>query len=659
VIAGEKTCSTINGIKSMAFSIKDFSDIKKLGEGGMGNVYLATQVALDRKVVIKELSSNMLKDPKLIKRFENEAKSAAGLDHDNIIRVFDFGEDKHSFFISMEYIDGLDLEQLMRWQPFPREIGLMILLQAMKGLNYAHKQGIVHCDIKPGNILISKTGKVKVVDFGLAHASAQASDFIDPSSVFITPGYMPPEVASGGHRQDVFMDIWSTGVLAYRTICGTLPFASGDVRKLVYSIVHEKPKDIRIFVPTLPDDLINAVKACLEKVPQSRPSSLDQVIESLESYIYDLGVRDIEKMIMNYITNKGAAERAIADLLVQYHMQKGNEFLDAGNRVKSDAHFREAEKYGAIDQDKISKIPKTRFPVLDPPRIAPKRIISQQERPDFFIGAFFNNLLSAKRAVPVIGIISIIVLGALSVFMIVRKNQNSDPRFIAYSKPTAAPDDPSGQNHVQQKAPSAADTGNELLPGYAALKHELTSVDEIPKKSAGFSRPDKKKSGPSQAMNIRVRKPVFVPDKPSTGILKLTVEPADANILIDGKKTSAAELIEGKLVNTGNHAVVAYSNGYSSFSSILTIEPNATQFVSISLKQKEKGTGLLHVHSYPWAEIYIDGSLQGTAPTPKPLSLIEGDHTLVLKREGFKPYSETVHVVQGELTRIKVQLNSD
>ena len=214
----------------------------------MGNVYLATQVALDRRVVIKELTSTSQKDPKLIKRFENEAKSAAGLDHDNIIKVFDFGEDRQSFFISMEYVDGLDLEQLMYWKPFPREIGLMILLQAMKGLNYAHNQGIVHCDVKPGNILISKTGKVKVVDFGLAHASIRAAEYADKASVFITPGYMPPELASGNDGENVLMDIWSTGVLAYRIICGVLPFASDDIRKLIFSIVHEQRK--RMFSPS-------------------------------------------------------------------------------------------------------------------------------------------------------------------------------------------------------------------------------------------------------------------------------------------------------------------------------------------------------------------------------------------------------------------------
>jgi serine/threonine protein kinase len=648
----------------MAFSIKDFSDIKKLCEGGMGNVYLATQVALDRKVVIKELSSNMQKDPNLIKRFENEAKSAAGLDHDNIIRVFDFGEDRHSFFISMEYIDGFDLQQLMHRQLFPREIGLMILLQAMKGLNYAHKQGIVHCDIKPGNILVSKTGKVKVVDFGLAHASAHASEFIDPSSVFMTPGYMPPEVASGSKGQDVFMDIWSTGVLAYRIICGKLPFAADDVRKLVYSIVHEKEKDIQVIVPTLPADLAEAVRACLRKSPQNRPASLERLIEALENYLFDLGVRDVEKMIMNYIANKDSAELAITGLLVQYHMQKGNDFLDAGNRVQSDMHFREAEKYGVRDQSfkgpgfpNVQTMSRKPFGDFSAQDIAQKRSVSRQGKADFVSRPVSTRLSSVKKAVSIIGIISIVSLGSASMFMIVRKDQTTDSKGAGFFQTAAERDSLSGQNYAGMGSSIAADTVEELIPSYTALKHELTSVNGNAKNPGGTGRPEKKKSQTHQIVAPYNRKPVSLTDNGSTGVLKLMVEPSSAAILIDGNRILSSVATEGKRLTTGNHAIVVYLHGYSSFSSILSIEPNATQFASISLKQKEAGTGLLHIHSYPWAEIYIDDAYQGTAPTPKPLSLSEGDHTLVLKREGFKPHSETIHIAEREVTRIKVQLD--
>ncbi|MDD5672710.1 MAG: serine/threonine protein kinase [Chitinivibrionales bacterium] len=649
----------------MAFSIKDFSDIRKLSEGGMGHVYLATQVALDRRVVIKELALDIQKDPKLIKRFENEAKSAAGLNHDNIIKVLDFGEDDNSFFISMEYIDGVDLEQLLGRHPFPKEIGLMVLLQAMKGLNYAHKHGVVHCDIKPGNILISKTGKVKVVDFGLARTSARADEyaaFNDPANVIMTPGYMPPEVASGEAGQDVFMDIWSTGVLAYQIICGRLPFDAVDIHQLIYSIVHEKEKDVREIAPTLPDDLANAVQACLEKKPEHRPASLDRMVECLGNYLDDLGIRDFEKMIMNYITDKDPVERAIAGILVRYHLQKGNDFLEAGNRERADAHFLEAEKYGGHNpQGKAPEVlnvktgPRPRFGALYEQAIAQMRSPS---RLGFFPQAIFGKVWPAKRAISIIGILGFVSLGAASVFMMVQKNQPGGPNSPENSKQTPQRNGLSRENHHDGKTPVVTDSGNEFFGGYAALKNELTTIagSGNSKNQVTTVQPDKKKFHPPPVATPHDRKPVIVSDGAHFGTLKLAVEPSGATVRIDGKTAFSAELTDGKRLRQGNHSVTVFLDGYSSFSSILTIEPNATKFASISLKQRQRGTGLLHVHSYPWAEIYIDDVYQGTAPTPRPLSLTEGDHTLVLKREGFKPHSEIVHVAEGEVTRIKVQL---
>ena len=250
--------------------MEEYSDIKQLGPGGMENVYLATQIIPNRKVVIKKFLSNMLQDPNLIKRLEIQAKSAAGLDHENIIRVFDFGEEEHSFFIAMEYISGLDLGRLMRWRPFPLEIGLMILVQSLKGLKYAHKLGFVHRNIKPGNILISKTGKVKVSDFGFDHISQRIAEFNESSSDFMTVNYTPPEAIGGNGDRNISMDIWSTGVLAYHIICGTLPFVGSNFQELVHSILHDEAKDVRSADPTLPDSLATEVNACLEKKSHSQ-----------------------------------------------------------------------------------------------------------------------------------------------------------------------------------------------------------------------------------------------------------------------------------------------------------------------------------------------------------------------------------------------------
>src|SRR5271157_6457845 len=192
----------------MAFSLNDFTTIKKMSDGAMGTVYTAVHKVSKRKVVIKELASGLMAGDSLIKRLADEARAAAALDHENIVHVFDSGEERGAFYVAMEYVDGWDFEHLLQQpQPMPLAIGAMIVLQALKGLFHAHSRGVVHCDVKPGNILISRTGRVKVVDFGFAFTGTHSRERIDPTKVYVTPAYVPPEVVMGSRQQDVYMDI--------------------------------------------------------------------------------------------------------------------------------------------------------------------------------------------------------------------------------------------------------------------------------------------------------------------------------------------------------------------------------------------------------------------------------------------------------------------
>jgi serine/threonine protein kinase len=635
----------------MSFSLKDFSDIKKIAEGGMGKVYLATQVSLNRKVVIKELSSELLKEVKQIKRFENEAKSAAALEHDNIIRVYDFGEDKGSFFISMEYIDGFDLQQLMQWQPFPREIGLMILLEAIKGLRYAHQHGTIHCDVKPSNIFVSKAGRVKMVDFGLAHVGAQSSELIDSPTVFITPGYMPPEMANGNQKQDIRMDIWSAGVLAYRIICGKLPFAGDNVRSLVYSIVNEKEKDVRAYVPVLPDDLAEAVRLCLQKKPENRPTSLDPLIDSLQNYFFDIGIRDIEKEIRYYIADKLSAVAELGKWLLEYHIRKANELLELDMASQSAAHFKEAEKFGFQNNLSTKRIT---LPLPAGQGHTQKgRAVSGKK--EILPWMPIQKSKKIKMAVSAVAILCIILIGAASAFIFAKRGNNPDVKFAPQTGNIRA----DSNKDLPKQAPQAsvvASAEKEMATEYAALKQELTSIDrnkEVPEKPSSLKEAKTEISARTVSERPATARQAA---GPKYGYLKLSVEPANAIVFMDGERTPASQFENGKRLKAGHHMIAVAAAGFSSFSTSLNIDANATQVLPVSLKQLQKGMGFLHVHSYPWADIYVDNVFQGTTPTPNPLSLSEGEHSLVLKRDGYQQYASTVHVDNGEVTRIKIQL---
>jgi serine/threonine protein kinase len=639
----------------MAFSLKDFSDIRKIGEGGMGKVYCATQVSLNRSVVIKELAFNPNNDPLLIRKFENEAKSAAALDHENIIKVYDFGEDKGSFFISMEYIDGWDFEQLMHLRPFLKEIGMMVLLKALKGLHYAHQHGIVHCDVTPGNILVSKTGMVKVVDFGLAHASSQRAEVEDPATVFITPGYMPPEVALGIKTRDVTMDIWSAGVLAYKVISGKLPFAADNVRQVVYAISHEKEIDIQEMTPTLPDDCADAVRMYLQKDPKKRPKSLEKMIDSLENYLYDLGIRDIDKMIAYFIKDKDAAVAELTAPLLQYNLQKSNGLPESGKRAKSGVNLLDAEQYRALDTAPVG--PWAGTPAAGPQSEMPIERYYPRTIPGIPKKTTFVKVRSLKSVLAFLGILSIVSLGAASVFVIVQKNRFSGQKttLVMQKGPAESADLLLKSASARQPYESQKDSFSE----YEVLSHELTPIVAILKNKPVPFKSTPKKTDPGVRLKSVERGDVTKPEEPHYGMVKVSRNPPQAKIFIDGINVSSSDLAGGTFLRPGTHVIAAVEAGYQAYSNLFIVQANSIQDIAISLKQIEKDPGFLHIYSYPWAKVFIDDVFEGTSPTPNPLELTEGNHSVVLKRDGYKPFSRILQVVQGETARIKVRLEPD
>jgi len=300
----------------MAFALSDYTDLRELRSGGMGILYTATQISLNRPVVIKKMTGDAGRDPNLIKRFENEARAAASLDHDNIIRIYDFGEESGSFYIAMEYIDGCDLDELLARADFPAEIGLMIVLEAIKGLHYSHEHGIIHRDVKPANVLIGKNGRVKVADFGLAYAANESSRLTKTDAIVGTPQFMAPEQLNNEPRIDKRVDIWACGILLYRALAGALPYAGASLAAVVTAMLKQPAPDIAAQAPWLPGDMIDAAQDCLVKDRARRAPSLGPLIGALQKFLHDMGVHDAAEEISLYVSgNRYAAKTAFARLL--------------------------------------------------------------------------------------------------------------------------------------------------------------------------------------------------------------------------------------------------------------------------------------------------------------------------------------------------------
>ncbi len=244
----------------------------RLGVGGMSTVHLAFDQRLERYVALKLLAEHLADDPTFVSRFRREALAAARLVHPNIVQVFDFGFDEghHQHFIVMEHVPGHSCAELLRDRGhLDVEQGVEIVGQACRGLDYAHRNGVVHRDVKPGNLLVSDSDVVKLADFGIARAVDQSS-ITQVGSVLGTAAYLAPEQARGepaGPRADIY----SLGVVAYQLLSGRLPYEATSLSELALKQQRESPIPLDQLNPRVPRELAQAVALALSIDQEARP----------------------------------------------------------------------------------------------------------------------------------------------------------------------------------------------------------------------------------------------------------------------------------------------------------------------------------------------------------------------------------------------------
>ena len=251
-----------------------------LGQGGMAAVYLAHDSELDRAVAIKVLAEHLSSDEAFEQRFLREARMAAKLSHPNIVHVYDQGEEDGQPFIVMEYVDGSTLgDELTRTGPLPPGRVVDLALQICGGLEHAHSSGLVHRDIKPGNLLLRKDGTVKIADFGIARA-AQATKLTQIGSVLGTAAYLAPEQAAG-EQVTAAADIYSLGCVLFELLTGRTPYVFETLPELVVKQRDEPITPIRELRADVPTELEAAVMHCLARGPEFRPRSAAELAQEL------------------------------------------------------------------------------------------------------------------------------------------------------------------------------------------------------------------------------------------------------------------------------------------------------------------------------------------------------------------------------------------
>jgi len=265
--------------------------VRKLGAGGMANVYLAEDQELGRRVAIKILNDRHAGDEQFVERFRREAKNAAALSHPNIVSIYDRGEAEGTYYIAMEYLDGRSLKELIVQRgPAPVTVAVEYARQILSALRFAHRHGIVHRDIKPHNVLVDAEGRVKVTDFGIARAGA--SQMTEAGSIVGTAQYLSPEQARGTDV-DQRSDLYSLGIVLYELLTGTLPF-NGDTPVEIamkhLSTVPDAPSARR---PEVPRELDLIVTRALAKDPAERYQSAEEMDADLEAFLRGAAVSPV------------------------------------------------------------------------------------------------------------------------------------------------------------------------------------------------------------------------------------------------------------------------------------------------------------------------------------------------------------------------------
>ncbi len=269
--------------------IGNYRILKKIGEGGMGAVFLARDLTLERDVAIKIIAPHLARNPNLMARFKIEAIAQAKLNHPNVVTIYSFNQEGDVYYIVMEYIEGESLKKIIKERgPLPLEEALKIFLQVLSAIEFAHKKGIIHRDIKPANVLITKDGVAKIGDFGIAKV-AGIEGLTRLGSSLGTPLYSAPEQILG-KKVDARADIYALGVTLFEMLTGRPPFVSetGSDYEIQKAHLEKKPPKPSSLRKDIPSKLDQIVLKCLQKKPENRYSSVSELKEELKKVLQEL-----------------------------------------------------------------------------------------------------------------------------------------------------------------------------------------------------------------------------------------------------------------------------------------------------------------------------------------------------------------------------------
>ena len=266
----------------------DYEIIQEIARGGMGVVYKARQLSLNRTVALKKILSGQLAGEEDLKRFQIEAEASAQLDHVGIVPVYDFGQVDGQYYFSMGFVEGDDLAERIRERPMEAEAAAAMMIKIAQAVGYANAQGVIHRDLKPSNVLLDPQNEPKVTDFGVAKQQGNDSEMTAQGQILGTPSYMPPEQAAGqGEAVDQRSDVYALGAILYALLTGRPPFQAATAMETMIQVLDQEPVPISQLNASIPRDLETVCLKCLQKDPAKRYASAEALADDLQRYLSD------------------------------------------------------------------------------------------------------------------------------------------------------------------------------------------------------------------------------------------------------------------------------------------------------------------------------------------------------------------------------------
>ena len=590
---------------------RNYQILNTIATGGTAVLYKAIQTSLDRQVVVKRLHSHLTNDINFTRRFEIEAKAAASLDHENIVRIIDFGSSNNNYFIVMEYIDGMSLKEFIQERKqISEELTLFIAHEICMGLDHAHQRGIIHRDIKPANIMLTKEGHVKITDFGLAKLHENQTQQTVANTLLGTPLYMSPEQAIG-ERIDNRSDIFSLGTICYEMVTGTQPFKGDNYASVIQSIINgHVPSPGKIKKDLSPRTELIIMKA-LSKEPSKRYRTALDMAREIESF---LGQEKLLRL-------KETLRRMMNGEYVEEKMERSSGGDSGRSPGRSIFSFLSIALAAAIVMSLIffpARVEhlKSRLRAVFEPNPAPAgQTVASNENG----GSYLSDILDATRAVA----------------------------------------DSSGVSGQAMIIPTPADTSRSDSASSDFKESETKGAVDVPAKTtspAGIDTPAERQTAPNAAATQESTSGGSVKEQPEharvTGFLEISIDPS-AEIIIDGREKAFSSSLGPIELTSGRHELVCKREGYKDYREGIKIHTGELSKRNIIL---QKITGRIMFNTAAGARVFIDGAYKGVTPLQSPITLPAGAHSVELRKVGYKSWSNTVFVPENEDLTLTIHL---